>query len=82
MFQAKRLHAYSFNYFFALLKAKRQAHNSAISEKSRRSRPEQSASASLLSDALTKLADKIRQDGLLIKQPFATDSCQLKFVAG
>jgi len=32
--------------------------------------------ASLLSDALTELTGKVGQDGLLIKQPFATGSCQ------
>ena len=32
----------------------------------------------LLIDALAGPADKIRQDGLPIRQPFATDSCQLK----
>jgi hypothetical protein len=39
-------------------------------------------SASLLCDALTKPAGKVGQDGPLIKQPFATVSCQLKFIAG
>jgi len=39
-------------------------------------------SASLLSDALTRPTGKVRQDGPLIKQPGATVSCHLKFVAG
>jgi len=33
-------------------------------------------SASLFFDALTELTGKVGQDGLLIKQPFATGSCQ------
>ena len=38
--------------------------------------------ASLLFDALTSVAGKLRQNGPLLNQPFATVSCQLQFIAG
>jgi len=43
--------------------------------------PEKIGSASPLIDALTRPAGKTPQDGPLLKQPFATDSCQLKLVS-
>jgi hypothetical protein len=43
--------------------------------------PEKIGSASPLIDALTRPAGKTLQDGPLLKQPFATDSCQLKLVS-
>jgi len=36
--------------------------------------------SSLLFDALAEPTDNARQDGLTIKQPFCTGSCQLNFL--
>ncbi len=68
--------------FFRLNKAPNDTNLNRLFRKVLASSARTTDSASPLRDALTRPAGKIGQNGPLIKQPCATDSCQVNLVPG